>query len=78
VIAHVHSSNFGLSVEHDNDLSCWMRQRLRRALWRHDMTTELDEIETQALVEFVPPLNLVMVATRWRSQGQDGVQDPRR
>ena len=78
MIAHVHSSNFGLSVEHDNDLSCWMRQRLRLALWRHDMTTELDEIETQALVEFAPPLSLAKVATPWRSQGKAGAQDPRR
>jgi hypothetical protein len=63
-----HFSNFGLSVEHDNDLSGWMRQRLRLALWPHDMTAELDEIETGALVEFVPPLNLVKVATPWRLQ----------
>lgn len=63
-----HFSNFGLSVEHDEDLSGWMRQRLRLALWPHDVTAELDEIETGALVEFVPPLNLVKVATPWRSQ----------
>jgi hypothetical protein len=63
-----HFSNFGLSIEHDEDLSGWMRQRLRLALWPHDVTAELDEIETGALVEFVPPLNLVKVATPWRSQ----------
>lgn len=63
-----HFSNFGLSVEHDENLSGWMRQRLRLALWPHDVTSELDEIETGALVEFVPPLNLVKVATPWRSQ----------
>jgi hypothetical protein len=27
-------SNFGLSIEHDNDLSAWTRRRLRLVLWR--------------------------------------------
>jgi len=30
-----HFSNYGLSAEHDDDLSAWMRRRLRLALWPH-------------------------------------------
>lgn len=61
-------SNFGLSVEHDDDLSAWMRGRLRLALWPHDLAAELDGIETDVLDELLPPLNLDKVATPWRGQ----------
>lgn len=63
-----HFSNFGLSVEHDDDLSAWMRRRLRLALWPHDEVTALDGIETDVLSATLPPLNLDKVATPWRGQ----------
>jgi len=61
-------SNFGLSTEHDDDLSVWMRSRLRLALWPHDLVDELDGIETDVLDELLPPLNLDKVVTPWRGQ----------
>lgn len=61
-------SNFGLSVEHDDDLSAWMGRRLRLAIWPHDEVTALDGIETEVLVALLPPLNLDKVTTPWRDQ----------
>lgn len=61
-------SNFGLSVEHDDDLSAWMRRRLRLALWPHPVSAQLDAIETDVLLELLPPLNLDKVVTPWRDQ----------
>lgn len=61
-------SNFGLSAEHDDDLSAWMRGRLRLALWPHDLAAALDGIETDVLGELQPPLNLDKVMTPWRGQ----------
>lgn len=61
-------SSYGLSVEHDDNLSIWMRSRLRLALWPHDLASDLDGIETDALGEFLPPLNLDKVVTPWRNQ----------
>lgn len=61
-------SNFGLSVEHDDDLSAWMRSRLRLALWPHDLVADLDGIETDVLGELLPPLNLDKVVTPWCNQ----------
>lgn len=43
-----------------------MCRRLRLALWPHLNAAELDDIETGVLLEFLPPLNLSKVATRWR------------
>lgn len=63
-----HFSNFGLSPEHDDDLSAWMERRLRLALWPHDVVADLDGIETDVLGEFVPPLNLDKITTPWRDQ----------
>lgn len=61
-------SSFGLSVEHDDDLSAWMRRRLRLALWPHDKVMALDGIETDVLSAMLPPLNLDKVTTPWRDQ----------
>lgn len=63
-----HFSNFGLSIDHDDDLSAWMRGRLRLALWPHDVVADLDTIETHILRELLPPLNLDKVITPWRGQ----------
>lgn len=59
-------SNFGLSIKHDDDLSAWMRSRLRLALWPHDAVADLDTVETDVLGELLPPLNLNKVETPWR------------
>jgi hypothetical protein len=63
-----HFSNYGLSEEHDEDLSTWMRGRLRFALWPHDAASELDCVETLVLRQLLPPLNLDKVVTLWRAQ----------
>jgi hypothetical protein len=65
---HGYFSNFGLSRAHDDDLSCWMRSRLRLSLWPHDAVDELDGVETVVLRRLLPPLNLNKVTTRWRDQ----------
>jgi hypothetical protein len=46
-----HFSNYGLSAEHDDDLSAWMQRRLRLTLWPHANAVDLDAIETAVLVE---------------------------
>ncbi|MCA1678939.1 MAG: hypothetical protein LC777_08355 [Actinobacteria bacterium] len=48
-------SKFGLSVEHDEDLSDWMRGRLRLALWPCDDVPDLDCVETGVLEKMQPP-----------------------
>ena len=63
-----HFAHFGLSDEQDDELSVWMRRRLRLAIWPHATTEQLDAIETDILVELLPPLNLSKVATGWREQ----------
>jgi hypothetical protein len=63
-----HFANFGLSCEHDKDLSSWMRDQLKLALWPHADPAELDAIETAVLAELLPPLNLAKVTTPWRDQ----------
>lgn len=63
-----HFSNFGLSVEHDDDLSAWMRSHLRLALWPHHVVAALDTVETDVLSALLPPLNLDKIVTRWRDQ----------
>jgi len=67
-------SNFGLSAEHDGDLSRWMCSGLRLALWSHDRAVALDRIETDVLGEILPPLNPDKVVTprAWRPCGEPG------
>ena len=69
-----HFSNFGLSVKDDEDLSAWMKRRLRLALWSHADAAVLDGIETELLKELLPPLNIDKVITPWRTQ----VKSPRK
>jgi hypothetical protein len=66
-----HFSNYGLSVADDDDLSTWMRRRIRISLWPHDDAAALDAIETAVLKRLVPPLNLNKVETPWRKQVKD-------
>lgn len=63
-----HFSNFGLSAEHDERLSAWMKRRLRLALWPHAVAPVLDGVETEVLKKLLPPLNLDKVVTPWRTQ----------
>lgn len=63
-----HYSNFGLSPADDEDLSAWMRRRLRLALWPHADVDELDQVETLVVTRLVPPLNLDKVVTPWMGQ----------
>jgi hypothetical protein len=60
-------SCYGLSAEHDDDLSQWMAQRLRLALWPQSVV-KLATIETAVLIELAPPLNIEKVVTPWRCQ----------
>jgi hypothetical protein len=60
-------SCYGLSIEHDEDLSQWMARRLRLALWPQS-GVKLATIETAVLIELVPPLNIEKVVTPWRRQ----------
>jgi hypothetical protein len=61
-------SNYGLCQDRDDDLSAWMKARLRLAVWPHDVVAELDTIETYVLGQLRPPLNLDKVVTPWRDQ----------
>lgn len=56
-------SNYGLSSAHDEDLSAWMRRRLRLALWPHARAEDLDAVETLVLQKLLPPLNLDKIVT---------------
>lgn len=63
-----HFAEYGLSEPDDADLSAWMRRRLRIALWPHDATDELEDVETGVLQHWRPALNLRKVETPWRAQ----------
>jgi hypothetical protein len=67
-------SNFGLRPDDDDDLSRWMRRRIRLTLWPQTDRASLDSIETEVLSQLRPPLNLDKVRTCWRT----GVKDARR
>jgi hypothetical protein len=66
-----HFSNFGLSEQHDEDLSEWMRRELRIALWPHNDLAALGAIETLVLKQLLPALNLTKITTAWTSQVKD-------
>lgn len=62
-----YASNYGLSDEHDELLSTWMRANLRATYWVHPATeVPLDAVETAVLTVLKPPLNLDKVTHRWR------------
>lgn len=65
-----HFSSFGLSPDHDEDLSTWMKRRLRLAVWPYEDPGVLDGIETEVLNALLPPLNVDKVVTPWRAQDQ--------
>jgi hypothetical protein len=63
-------SNFGLSDDHDEALTCWMERRLLLATWAksRDCAFALKQIEGELLGELLPPLNLQGVVTLWTAQ----------
>ena len=73
-------SNYGLTETDDDDLSAWMKSRLRLALWPHDAASDLDTVETYVLGQLQPPLNLDKVVTPWRVKSKlpAGCWRPRR
>jgi GIY-YIG catalytic domain len=60
-------ANYGLSAEHDERLTAWMRRSLAIATWPKptDCTFALLEIEVALLNRLKPPLNLRDVVTPW-------------
>jgi hypothetical protein len=58
-------ANYGLSPEHDQALTNWMRTRLTLAVWANEAALELALVERIALREWQPPLNLKDVETPW-------------
>jgi len=63
-------ANYGLSKEHDELLSSWMRKQLRLAAWPKppSCTQPLKEIERIILHQLLPPLNIDAVVTPWKPQ----------
>jgi hypothetical protein len=64
-------ANYGLSIEHDDDLSKWMLANVTLSLWPHRPATELDRVETRVLLALKPPLNSSKVKTPGRTQVRD-------
>jgi hypothetical protein len=46
----------GASDEHDEDLSLWMKRRLRLAICPHENASALGALETEVLKGLFPPL----------------------
>lgn len=65
-------ANFGLEAGGDVRLTEWMRARLALAVWPSAGGVILDHLETAALEQTRPPLNLSKVATPWREIVQAG------
>lgn len=63
-------AHYGLSPEHDEKLTVWMRERLTLAVWPKpaDCEIALGEIESALLQKLKPPLNLTGVVTPWTAQ----------
>jgi hypothetical protein len=60
-------SKYGLSAAHDAELTRWMKEHLKLAVWSKpaDCTFTLAEIEVALLLELQPPLNVQSVVTPW-------------
>jgi hypothetical protein len=58
-------ANYGLSPEHDQLLTAWMRSRLALAVWPRVGTASLITVERAVLQRWQPPLNLKDVHTPW-------------
>ena len=67
-----HYSNYGLTSQHDRELSDWMRQHLQLACWPEpgECKEQLEQIEKAVFRSLQPPLNLKDVDTRWKAQIQ--------
>jgi hypothetical protein len=63
-------ANYGLSPNHDAELTAWMRGRLTLATWAKpdDCDVTLAAIERALLAPLEPPLNLQHVTTPWTAQ----------
>src|SRR5205807_1716913 len=63
-------ANYGLSPEHDEKLTGWMREHLALAVWPKpdDCEIALGAIENSLLQQLRPPLNLRDVVTPWTAQ----------
>lgn len=61
------STHFGLSPQHDQTLSDWMRHHLTATFWVYSSSEVLlDDIETAVIRELKPPLNLTKVQHGWK------------
>jgi hypothetical protein len=67
-------ANYGLSREHDERLTAWMRTNLELAVWPKpdDCEFTLLQVERVLLSELLPPLNLKDVMTPWTAQLKSG------
>jgi len=63
-------SNFGLSPEDDAKLTTWMRANLEIAVWLHDFSRPLIDIERDVLHRLNPPINIASVNHKWKSRLQ--------
>jgi hypothetical protein len=63
-------ANYGLSPEHDERLTAWMREKLELAVWPkpEDCEFALLQVEIALLAQLLPPLNLKDVITPWTAQ----------
>lgn len=60
-----HFDKYGLSPEQDRDLTAWMLERLRLAVWPYTGPVPLERVETEILCLWSPPINLDKVLTPW-------------
>jgi hypothetical protein len=64
-----HYASYGLSSAQDEELSAWMRERLRLSCWEmsHEIAVpELGLVERAVFRRLLPPLNLADIVTPWR------------
>jgi hypothetical protein len=63
-------ANYGLSREHDERLTDWMRTKLELAVWPKPVDCEFSllQVELVLLGDLLPPLNLKDVTTPWTAQ----------